>query len=102
MAKDRKDLHSLLKQILGSDNVYYQPPQNRQMSYPAIRYNLDDIDDELADDKTYLRKRVYRITLICALPDSEVIDALLDLPFCNYVSHYTSENLNHDVFRITW
>ena len=102
MARDRKDIHKLLKEILGSANVYFQPPESRKMEYPAIRYNLDTIDDIAADDEAYLRKKVYKLTYISNDPDSDVIDKLCDLKFCKHISHYTSENLNHDMFTITW
>ena len=102
MARKRTELHLLLKTILGSSNVYFQPPESRKMEYPAIRYNLDTIDDIAADDEAYFRKKVYKLTYISDDPDSDVIDKLCDLKFCKHISHYTSENLNHDMFTITW
>ena len=34
----RDDLHQVLVRILGSNNVYYHPPVNLKISYPAIVY----------------------------------------------------------------
>ena len=34
----RLELHALLVELLGSTNVYYEPPETLKMSYPAIRY----------------------------------------------------------------
>ena len=35
---DRKALQADLEQLIGSRNVYYQPPENVKMNYPAIVY----------------------------------------------------------------
>ena len=44
--KNRIELQTLLEELLGSKNVYYQPPNNLSMSYPAILYSTDkDIED---------------------------------------------------------
>ena len=37
----RVDLGNKLKEILGSNNVYFQPPDNLKMVYPCIRYRLE-------------------------------------------------------------
>ena len=35
---NRLDLQALLEDLLGSRNVYYQPPESVKMNYPAIVY----------------------------------------------------------------
>ena len=42
--RNRLDLQKIFEDILGSKNVYFQPPESLKMKYPAIRYSLDDID----------------------------------------------------------
>ena len=44
----RRELHEILVGILGSKNVYYEPPSSLLMKYPAIVYSLDDIDKRYA------------------------------------------------------
>ena len=39
---NRLDLQALLEDLLGSRNVYYQPPESDKMNYPAIVYALED------------------------------------------------------------
>ena len=36
--KTRYELHEFLCEILGSRNVYFQPPESVKMKYPAIVY----------------------------------------------------------------
>ena len=51
---NRLDLQALLEDLLGSRNVYYQPPESKKMNYPAIVYTLEDIESTFADDGLYL------------------------------------------------
>ena len=96
----RIELNSLLESILGSENVYYQPPESVRMSYPAIIYERDRIRIGRADNIAYRAHTMYRITLVDYEPDSEVIDKLLALPYCTHISHNISDNLNQDIFTI--
>lgn len=96
----RLSLHITLEDILGSKNVYFQPPESIKMSYPAIVYSRSDIRNAFADNLSYRSLKQYQIILIDKNPDSEFIDKLSKLPTCRYTRHYTSNNLNHDVFVI--
>lgn len=94
----RLELQSLLEDLLGSRNVYFQPPPSVFMRYPAIVYSRDDIRSIHADDKSYLQRTAYQVTVIDEDPDSEYVSKVSKLPMCVYDRHYTSDNLNHDVF----
>lgn len=94
----QQDLQKKLEELFGSKNVYYQPPG--KMNYPAIKYNLDDIDTDHANDRVYRKTRRYQVIVIDRLPDNPVLDALLELPMCSYDRHYVADNLNHDVFTL--
>lgn len=98
--KDRTDLQALLEELLGSRNVYYQPPASVQMKYPAIRYNKEKIERKYANNKAYINKKRYSITVIDPRPDNSVIDELLERPLCSFDRHYTMNNLNHDVLTL--
>ena len=97
---DRIELHDLFKELLGSENVYYKPPENTKMSYPAIRYSKKTIDVSYANNSTYSMKDCYEVTVIAKLPDNPVIKKLLALPYCSYDRYYVADNLNHDVLTI--
>ena len=96
----RIELQTKLEELLGSSNVYYQPPENQKISYPAIVYSLDDIKRTSADDIAYLQTRCYEIILIDKKPDNAAIDKILNLPLCNFDRHYVADNLNHYVFTL--
>lgn len=96
----RPDLQLLLENLLGSRNVYFQPPESVKMKYPAIVYALDDIDNVHADNGVYSSYKHYSVTVIDSDPDSEFIDKVAFLPTSRFERYYTSENLNHWVFSL--
>lgn len=97
---DRIDLHNVLVEILGSNNVYFQPPASVKMQYPAIVYSRKNMDSKFANDGLYVYSPCYEVVLIDKNPDSEYVEKLLCLPYCHFNRHYEAENLNHDVFTI--
>lgn len=94
----RTDLQNLLETLLGSRNVYFQPPPTLQMNYPCIVYNLDDIDSKFADNNPYAIERRYSLTLIDKDPDSLIIDKIIMLQKCIFDRHFVADNLNHNIF----
>lgn len=92
----RIELQSLLEELLNSENVYYQPPENLKIKYPAIIYSKGKIDKKNADNIGYRLTTRYDLIVIDRRPDHPVIRKLLELPYCSYDRHYTSDNLNHD------
>lgn len=96
----RTDLGLILRSVLGSQNVYFQPPKKQQIAYPCIIYALDDIHMKSADDMTYFHKKMYSVTLVDKNPDSEFVDKIIELPLCRFSRFYTVDNLNHWVFEI--
>lgn len=96
----RLDLHEILCSILGSRNVYFQPPETIKMKYPAIVYSRNDIENEHANNGVYMQSMAYRIIVIDPDPDSEIVKKISMLSKCTYDRHYKSDNLNHDAFTI--
>lgn len=96
----RLDLQSLLEALLGSENVYFQPPPSVTMLYPCIVYNRSNIRSKHGDNLPYKLDKQYTITVIDANPDSDIPDKISTLPQCSFDRHFTSDNLNHDVFNI--
>ena len=98
----RLELHEILCDVLGSRNVYFQPPATVQMKYPAIVYSRQDIENVFADNGVYQQSHIYQVIVIDANPDSEIVHKVSKLPMCVYDRHYASDNLNHDVFSICY
>lgn len=96
----RLELQTLLEQILGSRNVYYQPPESIKMTYPCIKYRLNDININKADDISYIKNRRYELIIMDTKPDNKAIDDILNLPYTSYERHYEVDRVYHDVIYI--
>lgn len=94
----RLELHEELCKILGSKNVYYNPPASVKMKYPAIKYSRDDIDNRHANNAVYKQKTAYSVIVVDSDPENEAIETLSNRPLCKFSRHYVADNLNHDVF----
>jgi len=98
----RLELQTLLESVLGSDQVYFQPPSGFMMKYPCIVYHRIDIPTRFADNLSYKIEHKYSVTVIDANPDSDIPDKVKALPRCVYDRQFTPDNLYHDVFNITF
>ena len=96
----RHELQTLLINILGTKDVYFQPPPNVPMNYPCIVYHRDYELVNHADDLVYKRRKRYLVTVIDRNPDSVVPDKISELPLCVYDRFFTADNLNHDVYKL--
>ncbi len=96
----RLSLQDKLEKLLGSKNVYYQPPESLKMNYPAIRYSVSDIDIDYGDNTSYLKNKAYDIVVIDKMPDNPVIEKILSLPYSSFERHYVYDNLNHDIIKL--
>lgn len=96
----RLQLHEKLCELLGTRNVYFNPPMSVQMKYPAIRYSLKKIDKVYANNSAYRLLTPYEITVIDYTPDNEYVTKLLELPYCEHDRSYPADNLFHDVFTL--
>jgi hypothetical protein len=96
----RPNLQTMLEKLLGSRNVYFQPPASVHMKYPAIVFSRGGIDNIHANDAVYNQFYPYEVTVIDPHPDSEIVKKISKLPMCKWNRHFKSDNLNHDVFTL--
>ncbi len=96
----RIELQMILEELLGSENVYFQPPDKKKMVYDCIRYSRSKIKPDFADNRPYQFFDCYQVIAIYKNPDSELPHKIAMLPMCSHDRHYTADNLNHDVFTL--
>lgn len=99
-AEKRIELQYILESILGSRNVYYQPPETIKIKYPAIIYTLDSIRRTNADSILYNHNCRYSLTYISKNPDDDKILDILSLPNSSLDRRYTADGLYHTAFTI--
>lgn len=96
----RLQLQTLLEAMLGTDAVYFQPPNSVQMTYPCIVYSRDSTDTEFAGNNPYRFTKRYQVTVISDDPDTDIPDRVRELPMCVHDRTFVANNLNHYVFTL--
>ena len=97
----RLELHEELCEVLGSRNVYFQPPETVKMIYDAIRYQLGGNAVKRANNSVYQSVNQYEGVVITRDPDTTIPNALLmRFQMCSLGRPYTADNLNHYPFTI--
>lgn len=98
----RLKLQEELENLLGTRNVYFQPPPSLKMKFPCIVYERVRINTRFANNNPYHLHNVYQVTYIDNNPDSEMPKHLSELHMCVFERMYVSDNMYHNVFRITY
>ena len=96
----RIQLQAALEALLGSANVYFQPPASKSIEYPCIVYKRDAAVTQFANDHPYSYYKRYLVTIITEDPDSDIPDKVAALPMCTFSRHFTAKHLHHDVFNL--
>lgn len=96
--RPRVELQAILEML--APNVYFQPPPSVNMLYPCIVYERNMVSIRHADNKAYDSLKRYQITVIDRNPDSDIPDKVAALPTSSFDRHFTSDDLNHDVYSI--
>lgn len=97
----RLNLQDKLEEVLGSKQVYFQPPESLKLKYPCIVYSRSKIFSRKADDMVYHKMNRYTVTLIFKDPDSEIPDTIMDnFQLITHDRQFMSNNLIHDVYTL--
>lgn len=93
-------LGDIFEEMLGSQNVYFQPPSNNKIQYPCVMFELGYIDIGFADNKPYIRTKRWTVTLIDKNPRSPYVDRITELEGVSFDRHYNANAMNHWVFNL--
>lgn len=103
MSRTREELGNELKELLGSKNTYFQPPESTKLTLPCFLYDMTSIFTSYADNNPYHNKKRYTITYVTKNPDEgmNMCDKMLGhFRTCRFDRHYTSGNNHHYVFNL--
>ena len=105
-----------LKDLLGTNEVYFQPSDVAGtagvvseypyifsgIEYPCFIIKRTSAYQPKANDKTYLFRPAYEVTYINRdEPDPDMLYKVGQrFSLCNYQRHFVSDNLHHDVWVI--
>lgn len=96
----RLELHEILCEILGTRNVYFQPPENIKLEIPCIVYSLSSLETTKANNETYLTDSKYAVNYISRDCDNDMCTMFLKLPYTSFNRRYVKDNLYYDVYDI--
>lgn len=97
----RVELQYKLEALLGSENVYFQPPETMKFNYPCVVYELAAKNVPRANDDVYQIHNRYTVTFIGLSADSDLLDRTLhEFQHCTFDKRFISANMYHDVFTI--
>lgn len=97
----RLSLHEELCSLLGSRNVYFQPPESIKMHYPCFIYDLRLIGTRKADDDIYQINDSYTVKYVTSDPDSEMKHGFLRaFRYAAFDRVYKADNLYHYVYTL--
>lgn len=101
MVQNRRiELDAMLRTMLGSTNVYYDPPEGFKLKYPCIVYNLSGNTDTHAEDNYYRRMKRYTLRYITRNADDPMVDTIENLRYCSLIQPYTADGLFHYAYQI--
>lgn len=93
-------LREILRQNIGTENLYYQPPEGMKLRYPCIVYRRSGNRNHFADDEVYNQLWQFTLTVMDKNPDCPLAAAIAKLRQARYDRCFVAENLYHDVFTI--
>ena len=97
----RLELHQLLMDLIGSSNVYFQPPESVKLIYPCIVYHYDNNIISHADNIPYVVFHEYIVTYITRDPDDPVVELMTNTAIARFDRYYVADNLHHYSFIFT-
>lgn len=99
----RVDIQEKFKFLLGSNNVYYQPPANLKMKYPAIVYSLDGLDVKRFDNTRLINKNCFSVTHIYRNESENLVEAMLkNFEYVSFDNRSIVDGIYNDHYTIYW
>lgn len=99
----RVDIQEKFKFLLGSNNVYYQPPANLKMKYPAIVYSLDGLDVKRFDNKRLINKNCFSVTHIYRNESENLVETMLkNFEYISFDNRSIVDGIYNDHYTIYW
>jgi hypothetical protein len=90
-----------LHELLGSDEVHFQPTESVKLKYPCILYSFEDYRFSRANNGKYLKREHYTVTHIYQSIDENLREQMLSaFMYSSFERTYTADGLYHDAYNI--
>jgi hypothetical protein len=100
VAQSQAELQTLLREIEGVTEAYFQKPGNLTLTPPYIVYEIDDEYVARADDTAFAFWNRYTVTIVDRDPDSPIRATVRDLPHASMDRKFISGGLYHFVYNL--
>lgn len=97
---NRQAFQKRMEELLPGVPIYFQPPSNIRMTYPAVVYSLKDVDKLVGNNSVVHVEYVYEVVAISRDPDDAMLSILSGIPTSSFDRSYIFDGLYHNVFSI--
>ena len=98
--KKRREFHELLKRVSGLDRVYFQAPQKTRLTYPCIIYDVSYQRITHADNRPYVNRPRYNVTVIYENPDCGIPYRVAEISSASFDRTFKADGLYHTSYSI--
>ena len=99
--KTRLEVQSMLDDVLGSQNVYFQAPPNTGMKYPCIVYRFENFRIDHADNKPYVMTGRWEIHHMYKSIKNDLKEKMIFVaPYVSYDRRIVTDGVYNDYYTI--
>jgi hypothetical protein len=99
--KTRDEVQTMLEEVLGSKNVYFQAPPNTGMKYPCIVYRFDHFDMKKADNTPYMLTGRWEIHHMYKSIKNDMKEKMLFIaPYVTFDRRIVTDGVYNDYYTI--
>lgn len=99
--KTRTEMQTMLEELLGSSNVYFQAPPNTGMHYPCIVYRFNRFNIDRADNTAYLVTGRWEIHHMYKTIKNDLKEKFVfEVPFCSFDRRIVTDGIYNDYYTI--
>ena len=99
--RKRLEFHEELCTLLGSRNVYFQPPASIKLHYPCIVYKPGLDFSAHADNCSYINCDCYQVQIIAKDPTFELFETFTSKwQYVRPEVPFTADNMNHHNYTV--
>ena len=82
-------------------NVYFTPPENTKITYPACIVSREDYNVKRANNSGYIANMGYKLLFISSSSDEEIFDKISKcFTYWDFRIEYKNSGLYHKVFVV--
>ena len=99
--KTRAEVQKLLEEVLGSKNVYFQPPPNTSIKYPCFVFKFNKFHRRNADNTPYILTGCWEVHHMYKSVNNDLKEKMLFIaPWVEYDRRIVADGVYNDYYTI--